>query len=219
MAFEPDLLHGLCRLLQVGPGGGDVACAQGVAACIVVQQAGRKPVAGSFGAGDGLGGAEWHRPGRRRVRPEVSAREDRRACRSNAADHRGTCRTSTGRSPAFRATELGRASRHAGRRKDQTSKSLTPFFPFTWCKAAPAQETTGIPAGAVRIPPEEPGLGAGGQRGESKQVSCLDPRQRLVLGVAHPMPPRAVCAGERIVWVTCGGLVERVVARLSNGQV
>jgi hypothetical protein len=46
----------------VGPGG-YVACAQGVAACIVVQQAGRKPVAGSFGAGDGLGeqpfGASW----------------------------------------------------------------------------------------------------------------------------------------------------------------
>ena len=39
----------------MSPGGGEVACAQGVAACIVVQQAGTKPVAGSFGAGDGLG--------------------------------------------------------------------------------------------------------------------------------------------------------------------
>ena len=48
---------------------------------------------------------------------EVSAREDRRACRSNAADHRGIGRTSRGRSPGFRATGLGRASRHAGRRR------------------------------------------------------------------------------------------------------
>ncbi len=44
----------------------------------------------------------------------------------------------------------------------------------------PAQETTGISAGAVRIPPEELGLGVGGQRGESKQVSYFDPRQRAI---------------------------------------
>jgi hypothetical protein len=41
-----------------------------------------------------------------------------------------------------------------------------------------AQETTGISAGAVRIPPEELGLGVGGQRGGSKQVSYFDPRHR-----------------------------------------
>src|SRR6266568_5212069 len=44
----------------------------------------------------------------------------------------------------------------------------------------PAQETTGISAGAVRIPPEEPGLGLGGQRSESKQVSYFDSRQRPI---------------------------------------
>jgi hypothetical protein len=44
----------------------------------------------------------------------------------------------------------------------------------------PAQQTADIPAGAVRMPPEEPGLGVGGQRGESKQVCCFDPRQRPV---------------------------------------
>jgi len=42
----------------------------------------------------------------------------------------------------------------------------------------PAQETTGIPSGAVRIAPEELGLCVGGQRGKSNQVSYLDPRQR-----------------------------------------
>jgi hypothetical protein len=45
---------------------------------------------------------------------------------------------------------------------------------------SPAQETTGIPAGAMRIPPEEPGLGVSGQRGESKEVGCFDPRQRPI---------------------------------------
>ena len=44
----------------------------------------------------------------------------------------------------------------------------------------PAQETTGISSGAVRIPPEQLGLCVGGQRGESKQVSHLDPRQRPI---------------------------------------
>jgi hypothetical protein len=43
-----------------------------------------------------------------------------------------------------------------------------------------AQETTGIPAGAVRIPSEDLGLGVSGQRSESKQVSCVDPRQRPI---------------------------------------
>ena len=81
MACEPDLLHGLCRLLQVGPGGGDVACAQGVAACVVVQQAGRKPVAGSFGAGDGLGeqlfGASWADViGEQQIHHEAPAEQD-----------------------------------------------------------------------------------------------------------------------------------------------
>jgi hypothetical protein len=44
----------------------------------------------------------------------------------------------------------------------------------------PAQETTGISSGAVRIPPEQLGLCVGSQRGESKQVSHLDPRQRPI---------------------------------------
>jgi hypothetical protein len=63
------------------------------------------------------GNAEGHLPGRRRVRREASAREDLRAYPSNAADHRGICRTSRGRSPAYRATEPGRASRHTRRRR------------------------------------------------------------------------------------------------------
>jgi hypothetical protein len=44
----------------------------------------------------------------------------------------------------------------------------------------PTQKATGIPSGAVRIPPEELGFCVGGQRGESKQVSNLDPRQRPI---------------------------------------
>jgi len=45
---------------------------------------------------------------------------------------------------------------------------------------SPAQQTTGISAGGVRIPPEELGLGVGGQCGESKQVSHFDPRHRPI---------------------------------------
>jgi hypothetical protein len=40
----------------------------------------------------------------------------------------------------------------------------------------PAQQATGIPAGAVRHPPEQIRLGVGRQRGQPKQVSPLDPR-------------------------------------------
>jgi hypothetical protein len=43
-----------------------------------------------------------------------------------------------------------------------------------------AQEATGISAGAMRIPAEELGLSAGGQCGEPKQVSYIDPRQRPI---------------------------------------
>ena len=61
--FAPDCPHGLCRLLQVSPGGGDVPGAQGVNAGVVVQEVGKELVAGSLGAGDGLGeqrpGVSW----------------------------------------------------------------------------------------------------------------------------------------------------------------
>ena len=69
----------------------------------------------------------------------------------------------------------------------------------------PAQETAGVPAGALRIPPEQIRLGVGGQRGQPKQVSSFDPRQRpiRILGHTatlsrpepiHPMPQQSVCA-------------------------
>jgi hypothetical protein len=41
----------------------------------------------------------------------------------------------------------------------------------------PAQEAAGVPAGPLRLPPEQLRLGLGGQRGESKQVGYFDPRQ------------------------------------------
>ena len=85
---------------------------------------------------------------------------------------------------------------------------LDPVFPVHVVQGSalaqgPAQETTGIPARAVRISPEEPGLGVAGQRGESEQVSYLNSRQRpiRIRGHAtilsrqrriHPMPPRAM---------------------------
>src|ERR1022692_1255415 len=67
-----------------------------------------------------------------------------------------------------------------------------------------AQEAASVPAGTLRIPPEQLRLGVGSQRGESKQVSDFDPRQRPIRipGHAailsrrvpiHPMPQRAVC--------------------------
>jgi hypothetical protein len=40
---------------------------------------------------------------------------------------------------------------------------------------SPAQEATGVPAGTLRIPPEQIRLSVGGQRGQSKQVSSFDP--------------------------------------------
>src|ERR1022692_1254415 len=43
-----------------------------------------------------------------------------------------------------------------------------------------AQEAASVPAGTLRIPPEQLRLGVGGQRGESKQVSDFDPRQRPI---------------------------------------
>src|SRR5215471_5295805 len=68
----------------------------------------------------------------------------------------------------------------------------------------PAQETAGVPARAVRIPPEQIRPGVGGKRGQPKQVSSFDPRQRPVriLGHTamlsrrvpiHPIPQRSVC--------------------------
>jgi hypothetical protein len=67
----------------------------------------------------------------------------------------------------------------------------------------PAQETTGVPAGALRIPLEQIRLSVGGQRGQSKQVSSSDPRQRWIRILRHttilsrrvpidPMPQRSV---------------------------
>jgi hypothetical protein len=44
----------------------------------------------------------------------------------------------------------------------------------------PAQEAAGVPAGALRIPPEQLRLRVGSQRSESKQVSYFDPRQRPI---------------------------------------
>ena len=57
-AFFPAGPHSLCRLLQVGSGGGDVAGAQGMNAGVVGQVIGNEVVAGSLGAGDGLG-EQW----------------------------------------------------------------------------------------------------------------------------------------------------------------
>jgi hypothetical protein len=48
----------------------------------------------------------------------------------------------------------------------------------------PAQEAASIPAGVVRIPPEQLRLGVGSQGGQPKQVSILDPRQRPIGHVA-----------------------------------
>jgi hypothetical protein len=50
---------------------------------------------------------------------------------------------------------------------------------------SPAQQTTGISSGAVRIPAEELGLCVGGQGCESKQASYFDPRQRPIAIRAH----------------------------------
>jgi hypothetical protein len=41
----------------------------------------------------------------------------------------------------------------------------------------PAQEAAGVPAGALRLSPEQLPFGVGGQRGESKQVGYFNPRQ------------------------------------------
>jgi hypothetical protein len=59
----------------------------------------------------------------------------------------------------------------------------------------------------VRIPPEELGLGVSGQRGESKQASCVDPRQRpirirrhaAILSQQLPEPSDAATSGVRHV--------------------
>jgi CBS domain-containing protein len=50
---------------------------------------------------------------------------------------------------------------------------------------SPAQQTTGISSGPVRIPAEELGLCVGGQGCKSKQVSYFDPRQRPIATRAH----------------------------------
>jgi hypothetical protein len=44
----------------------------------------------------------------------------------------------------------------------------------------PAQEAPGVPAGTMRIPPEQLRLGVGGQRGQPKQISYFDPRRRPI---------------------------------------
>jgi hypothetical protein len=49
----------------------------------------------------------------------------------------------------------------------------------------PAQEATGIPAGALPIPPEQFRLAVGGKRGQPKQVSSFDPRQRPIRILGH----------------------------------
>jgi hypothetical protein len=154
------------------------------------------------------GSAEGHRAGRRRVRREASAREDRRAYPSIAADHRGICRTSRGRSPAFHATEPERASRHTGRKRPDVevlhavaSVHVVPGSALAW---SPAQEAPGVPARALRIPAEQLCLGVGGQRGQPTQVSYFDTRKRPIRvrghtailsrrTPIHPMPQRTVC--------------------------
>jgi hypothetical protein len=40
-----------------------------------------------------------------------------------------------------------------------------------------AQEAPGVPAGTLRIPPEQLRLGVSGEACQSKQVSYFDPRQ------------------------------------------
>jgi hypothetical protein len=49
----------------------------------------------------------------------------------------------------------------------------------------PAQEAVGIPAGALRIPPEQIRLDVSGQCGQSKQVSSFDLRQRPIRILGH----------------------------------
>jgi hypothetical protein len=48
-----------------------------------------------------------------------------------------------------------------------------------------AQEAPGVPAGTLRVPPEQLGLGVGGQRGQPKQVSYFDPLQRTIRASGH----------------------------------
>jgi hypothetical protein len=68
----------------------------------------------------------------------------------------------------------------------------------------PAEEAAGVPAGALRIPPEQIRLGVGGQRVQPKQISSFDLHQRpiriqrhtaiLSRPVSiHPMLQRSVC--------------------------
>jgi hypothetical protein len=70
--------------------------------------------------------------------------------------------------------------------------------------ARPGSGSTGIPARALRIPPEQLRLSVSGQRGQSKQVSSFDPHQRPIRMLGHttilsrrvpihPMPQRSVC--------------------------
>jgi hypothetical protein len=49
----------------------------------------------------------------------------------------------------------------------------------------PAQEAAGVPARALRIPPEQNRLRVGGHRGQPKQVSSFDPRQRPIQIPGH----------------------------------
>jgi hypothetical protein len=69
----------------------------------------------------------------------------------------------------------------------------------------PAQEATRVPAGAMRIPPEQVRLGVGGKHGQPKQVSSFDPRQRPIRILGHtailsrrvPIPTRYAATGIR----------------------
>jgi hypothetical protein len=91
----------------------------------------------------------------------------------------------------------------------------------------PAQEAPGVPAGTLRIPPEQLGLGVGGQRGQPEQVSCFDPLQRPIRASGHaailsrptpihPVPQRTVydrnvpgsAAGETLRAVDEGSLAQ-----------
>ena len=49
----------------------------------------------------------------------------------------------------------------------------------------PAQEASGVPARALRIPLKQIRLGVGAQRSESKQVGSLDLRQRPIRILGH----------------------------------
>jgi hypothetical protein len=124
---------------------------------------------------------------------QESAQEDRRAYPSSTADHQSICRTSRGRSAAFRATGPGRASRVLGVEGPDVevldTVASVHMLQGSALAKGPAQEATGMPARTVRIPLEQLRLSIGRQRGQSKQVGYFDPRQRLICIFRYPAIP------------------------------